>query len=422
MTGQQPEIQWYIARDGKQHGPLSDAEMRTFVAQGHLKPTDLIWRPGFADWRPAPAVFPLMGPEPSSQPPAGMQPEPREPARMPVQSAERSFEPDRIHVAKTSPGYETRGRGRVLGLALAVLLLAGAGAAGWYYMGQGGIPGIGRTEMADVPTVANTGDSGTQMAVSDTKTGESETTTAAIAPAETPPADSVPVVSAVPPEVIAEKAEKLDEQFQKIGLWSLVKREFPEWYGERLNEVAKLSAENQPQGAITKHMTEALVALRRKHADKALAASTEKLKNVATAFLANLKSLRERSEGACFGFISKGETAPVVLELLQSPEQAATVHAQSAAIFEAIAEGRKTPTTHEPAVKSDYEALVKQLAKLGWKETDLQVFSNPQALANQPPRRVCQMVQDWFVAHLAVEDQPAQERLLVETLKPVVSG
>ena len=53
MTGQQADIQWYIAREGKQHGPLSDAEMRTFVAQGHLKPTDLIWRPGFADWRPA---------------------------------------------------------------------------------------------------------------------------------------------------------------------------------------------------------------------------------------------------------------------------------------------------------------------------------------------------------------------------------
>ena len=223
-------------------------------------------------------------------------------------------------------------------------------------------------------------------------------------------------------EVIAQSAQVLDAQFQQIGLWSLVKREFPDWYGERLNEAAKLSAEKKPQGAITKHMAEAIVALRRKHADKALAASTEKLKNVAAAFLANLKSLSQQSPLACYGFISKGETAPVVLELWTSPEKGATVHAQAAAIFEAIAEGRKAPTTHAPAGKSDYEVLVKQLAKLGWKETDLQVFSNPKALANQPPRRVCQMVQDWFVAHLAVEDQPTQERLLVETLKPVVSG
>jgi hypothetical protein len=32
------------------------------------------------------------------------------------------------------------------------------------------------------------------------------------------------------------------------------------------------------------------------------------------------------------------------------------------------------------------------------------------------------MVQDWFLAHLSVEDKATQERLLVETLKPVVSG
>ncbi len=68
MTGQQPDIQWYIARDGKQHGPLSDIEMRTFVAQGHLKPTDLIWRAGFADWRPAPAVLPFQSPAPAAPP------------------------------------------------------------------------------------------------------------------------------------------------------------------------------------------------------------------------------------------------------------------------------------------------------------------------------------------------------------------
>ena len=38
------------------------------------------------------------------------------------------------------------------------------------------------------------------------------------------------------------------------------------------------------------------------------------------------------------------------------------------------------------------------------------------------PDQVCQMVQDWFVAHLAVKDKAAQDRLLYETLKPVVSG
>ena len=419
MTGQQPEIQWYIARDGKQHGPLSDTEMRTFVAHGHLKPTDLIWRPGFADWRPAPAVFPLKSPEPTSQPPATKQPEPREPARVSPQSADRSFEPDRIRVAKKSPERESRPLGRVLAIALVVLLLAGAGA--WYFVHQKDFPGIGSADIAGEASETASADQAAP-GVSEPDAGVNETTTAAIAPVETPSASPEPQASTLPPEVIEQNAQELDEKFQKIGLWGLVKREFPQWYEERLKEAAKLSAENQSQGAVTKHMTEALVALRRKHADQALAASTEKLKNVATAFLANLKSLSERSAGACYGFISKGETAPVLLELWGSPEQGATVHAQAAAVFEAIAEGRKAPKTHERAGKSDYEALIKQLAKLGWKESDLQVFSNPKALADQPPARVCQMVQDWFVAHLAVEDQPTQERLLVETLKPVVSG
>lgn len=421
MTGQQPEIQWYIAREGKQHGPLSEAEMRTFVAHGHLKPTDLIWRPGFSDWRTAPAVFPFNSPEETSQPPATGQPEPtgkpeptttgqpepREPAHVPPPGEERSFEPNRIRVAKASPEGEPRRLGRVLGIALVVLLLAGAGI--WYFTQQGSVPGTGPAEIADGANEADT--------------SVSETTTAAIEAVETPQATPpAPGASTISPEVIAQSAKELDAQFQQIGLWNLVKREFPDWYGERLNEVAKLSAEKQPQDAITKHMAEAIVALRRKHAGKALAASTEKLKKVATAFLANLNSLSAQSPRACFGFISKGETAPVVLKIWPSPEKGATVHAQAAAIFEAIAEGRKTPTTHEPAGKSDYEVLVKQLAKLGWKETDLQIFSDPKALANQPPRRVCQMVKDWFTAHLAVEDQPTQERLLVETLKPVISG
>ena len=59
MTGTETEIQWYIAREGKQYGPLNDAELRMFIAGGHLRPTDLVWRPGMADWRQASSVFSL---------------------------------------------------------------------------------------------------------------------------------------------------------------------------------------------------------------------------------------------------------------------------------------------------------------------------------------------------------------------------
>src|SRR4051812_48601720 len=50
--------QWYLARDGQQYGPLSETELGKFVELGHLQPTDLLWREGFPDWRPAMVVFP----------------------------------------------------------------------------------------------------------------------------------------------------------------------------------------------------------------------------------------------------------------------------------------------------------------------------------------------------------------------------
>ena len=73
-------------------------------------------------------------------------------------------------------------------------------------------------------------------------------------------------------------------------------------------------------------------------------------------------------------------------------------------------------------METDYESLVQQLSRRGWKESDLKTWSNRSALSKEPPERVCKMGQDWFTAHLSVEDQATQERLLVETLKPVVSG
>src|SRR5512134_405723 len=68
MTGTETEIQWYIARERKQYGPLSDAELRMFIAGSHLRPTDLVWRPGMADWRQANSVFSLK-PAPAALPP-----------------------------------------------------------------------------------------------------------------------------------------------------------------------------------------------------------------------------------------------------------------------------------------------------------------------------------------------------------------
>ncbi|MGZ5914330.1 MAG: DUF4339 domain-containing protein [Hyphomicrobium sp.] len=398
MTGQQPDIQWYIARDGKQHGPLSDVEMRAFVAQGHLKPTDLIWRPGFADWRPAPAVFSFQAPEPPGPAPRPGVTRPTGPSARTAPSAnERSFEPERIRVARGDSGTQPSRAARLAGIGLILALLAGGG---WFFFLHKGASETGPLETVEAP-----------------KSEQSPSSSAATqTAAQTPPPPPVSQAE------VDQGAQALDARFQQTPMWSVVKREFPDWYSEQLKEAATLNAQKQPPTAVYKHLAEALVALRRQHAQEALAASTDKLKVVASAFLDNLKRLSERSVGACYGFISQGETAPVVLELMQTPDQGASVQTQVAAIFEAIADGRKTPTQHEKAVKTDYEVLVQELSKLGWKENDLKVFSNPQALSHEPPSRVCEMVQDWFTAHLAVADKATQERLLVETLKPVVSG
>src|SRR5215813_648113 len=73
MSSPAAQTQWYLARDGQQYGPLSEAELGRFVELGHLQPTDLLWREGFPDWRPAMVVFP---PRPSAPGRPGASPHP----------------------------------------------------------------------------------------------------------------------------------------------------------------------------------------------------------------------------------------------------------------------------------------------------------------------------------------------------------
>ena len=70
----------------------------------------------------------------------------------------------------------------------------------------------------------------------------------------------------------------------------------------------------------------------------------------------------------------------------------------------------------------DADALAGDLAKLGWTQADMQLFSDERALSRAPPEKVCQLVHDWFAAQLAIKDQDIQLRLLVDSLKPVVAG
>ncbi len=281
--------------------------------------------------------------------------------------------------------------GRKLALVAVVLLLAGGGG---YLVSQGGLDKLTQT----FGKVAQSG------AAKGTPT--SDDSKAAKAGSDSPSAGEVAA---------------LTERYERLAMWALVKKEFPDWFGERMKEVAKLSAAKKPDEEVTKHLVEQLVALRRQNSDAALAASTPKLKEVATAFLGNLKALAAKSTDACYGFISQGEVSPATVEMMRQPN-GTTIEGQVVAIFSAIAEGRKTRTTHNPPLKTDYDALADQLGKLGWSQTDLQLFADPRQLAKATPDKVCRMVQDWFAAHIAIGDAEVQERLLIETLRPVVAG
>src|ERR1700679_3843373 len=47
---------WFIGRDGKELGPYRYDSVRSVAANGKLRPDDLLWTEGMADWARADAV------------------------------------------------------------------------------------------------------------------------------------------------------------------------------------------------------------------------------------------------------------------------------------------------------------------------------------------------------------------------------
>jgi hypothetical protein len=456
---------WYIARDGKQHGPISDLEMSKLVELQHLKASDLVWRPGFADWRAAVSVFPsILPPEPAAPAPQPVAPAPQAAAPQPAQqpaaapapatftqpaaqaatpsspqaaaqtpAPAATFQPKSfIPVAAPAPAATERpvpqlqtapyridpvategpadyapepkrsGSGRVLAISLGLLAVIAAAAAAF----------INKDII--------------EAALSRATPEVAREQPAPVAPAVT--ANAVePAVQEVPAQAAAaDPAEPgpttIDANLQKTPLWVLLKTEFPEWYQERVQQIGQLNAANAAEPDINVKLLEAIVALRRQNADKALAAPAARLQEIASAFISNLTALQSQSVDACYGFISKGETTPVAATLLPDPARGAALHAQLKAVFTAVAEGRSQPMQRTAPQKSDYDLLAAELGTIGWSQADIQLFADPKALAEAPRDRVCKMVRDWFAAHLSVKDSAAQERLLYETLRPVVAG
>jgi hypothetical protein len=220
----------------------------------------------------------------------------------------------------------------------------------------------------------------------------------------------------------SDSPEATDAKLQETALWRVIKREFPDWYAQRLDEAVKLARSGTDQAGIGQQMAKKLVELRRQQVSNALSATLPKLTVVAKAFYANLAKLKAQGTEACFAFISQGEAHPMVVTMLQGSEHTANLQSQLTAVFEAIAEGRKQPRVYPRPRQEDYDLLASELVKLGWTQTDMALFSDERELAKAPPDKVCQMVHDWFAAQLGLADTEAQMRLLVESLRPVVAG
>lgn len=396
MSIMQPEAQWFIARDGTQHGPLSDAEMKKLVELSYLRPTDLIWRQGFPDWRPALAVFPRPQPgqadalAPLGQPaglgslagPSGLgAPMPNEPrtgrpaAPQPHRDGSASLSAtDDTGFDEYDEPYRGGGRGRRLAIIAVLLAVLGAGSYLLYL------------NRAPLMLLAS------KFTSSGFSTGS------------------------------VESPESVDGKLQKTEFWAYAKTEFPDWYQERIAETAKLTEQKKDDTEITKYLVNEIVKFRRQHTDEALAAPTPALKHVAETFRDTLRHLAAENTNSCYQFISHGETSPPIVEIMRKMESSSPVQTQVKSIFAAVVDGRKSPTKRETKAPEDLKALTAELARVGWSQDDIRLFFDPKAFSRAPPERVCQMVQDLFTALLAIPDQGAQERLLIETLRHVMAG
>ena len=55
---------WHLSRGGKQYGPISGQELLRLAEVGKLRPDDLLWKPGFAEWRTVRSIPGFLAPPP----------------------------------------------------------------------------------------------------------------------------------------------------------------------------------------------------------------------------------------------------------------------------------------------------------------------------------------------------------------------
>ena len=64
--------EWHYAKDGARLGPVPSQRLKELAASGELAPTDLVWKEGLPEWRPASTLkglFPDVQAKPGGPPP-----------------------------------------------------------------------------------------------------------------------------------------------------------------------------------------------------------------------------------------------------------------------------------------------------------------------------------------------------------------
>ncbi len=74
--------QWYIARDGKQYGPVTDADLTQLVQKRELLDGDFLWRQGFDNWLPVAQVPEVRDLEQKLNPSQAPQPQSFQPVQL----------------------------------------------------------------------------------------------------------------------------------------------------------------------------------------------------------------------------------------------------------------------------------------------------------------------------------------------------
>ena len=89
-----PDAMWYVRpASGGQFGPASGEIMRSWLDDGRVGGTSLVWRAGWPEWRAAASVFPQLG----AAPDAGTK---RRPAAATARGRRRAWSDERTAVTR----------------------------------------------------------------------------------------------------------------------------------------------------------------------------------------------------------------------------------------------------------------------------------------------------------------------------------